>query len=595
MARIRQEDVEAVRDRTDLVRLVQQYVALRKAGADRFVGLCPFHTEKTASFGISPSKGFYHCFGCGKGGDAIRFLQEIENLDFQEAVERLASQAGITLRYEGVSPGERRASSRRQALYRANAQAGDLYHRMLLEGREAGGARSYVSSRAMGPESVAGFGIGFAPRYSDFLLRRLARELSPEILVEAGLAMKDARGGIRDRFRSRLVFPIHDLAGKPVGFGARLLEGEGPKYLNSPETAVYRKGELLYNLHRAKADLARTGRALVVEWYTDVIALHQAGIPTAVATCGTALGEAHFRLLSRFCRKVVLAFDSDEAGARAAERAAGMFEGFGLEVSVLILPEGLDPADFVTHRGQEPFEDLVGEAEPLVEYLLRRAVLPIDTSTPEGQSRAVRAGLPILAGLKDEVLVDLYAGVLADLARVGDTVVRMELHRGGRQASGEPPAPARPGEVLVRSPAREVEKEALKLMAQHPELARRHLDRMGEGHFETERNRKALALLREAVGDRTGLAARASERGVAEMIAELSVEPLKGEPSPSYAEQVFARLEELMLSREMSTMKKRLEALNPVTDAPAFDVAFKELADVTSRLRDARARAREGA
>jgi DNA primase len=596
VARIRQEDVEAVRDRTDLVRLVQQYVALRKAGADRFVGLCPFHTEKTASFGISPSKGFYHCFGCGKGGDAIKFLQEIENLEFQEAVERLASQAGITLRYEGVSPGERRAASRRQALFRANARAGELYERMLLEGREAEGARSYVASRSISRESVESFGIGFAPRYQDFLLRRLARELSPEILVEAGLAMKDPRGGIRDRFRARLMFPIHDLTGKPVGFGARLLEGDGPKYLNSPETPVYRKGELLYNLHRAKADLARTGRALVVEGYTDVIALHQAGIPTGVATCGTALGEAHFRLLSRFCRKVVLAFDSDEAGARAAERAAGMFEDFGLEVSVLILPEGLDPADFVTQRGREAFEGLAAEAEPLVEYLLRRVVLPLATSSPEGQSRAVRAGLPILAGLRDEVLVDRYAGVLADLARVSDTVVRLELRRADLRPSGQPPGPVRSREALVRSPAREVEKEALKLLAQHPDISQRLLDRVGEGHFETERHRKALAFLREGGSGRPSVGEeRASGRGLTELIAELSVEPLKGEPTPAYAEQVFARLEELMLGREVSTLRKRLEALNPVTNAPDFDVAFKELADVTSRLRDARARAREGA
>ncbi|MGH2686916.1 MAG: DNA primase, partial [Actinomycetota bacterium] len=220
--RIRDDDKEAVRQRTDLVKLVQQYVALRKAGR-RWVGLCPFHTEKTPSFGISPEQQLYYCHGCGKGGDAFRFLQEIEGLDFVESVERLAEQAGITLRYEGVSSGERRASSRRQALHRANERASELYHGMLREGREAEAARRYLASRDLSPETIDAFRIGFAPGYADFLLRRIAKELSTEILIASGLAMKDSRGGVRDRFRSRVVFPIHDVSGRSVGFGARLL------------------------------------------------------------------------------------------------------------------------------------------------------------------------------------------------------------------------------------------------------------------------------------------------------------------------------------------------------------------------------------
>ncbi|HYZ10297.1 MAG TPA: DNA primase, partial [Actinomycetota bacterium] len=329
--RIRDDDKELVRQRTDLVRLVQQYVALKKAGADRFVGLCPFHTEKTPSFGVSPSKGMYYCHGCGRGGDAFRFIQDIEGLEFVEAVERLAAQAGVTLRYEGVSPGERRQASRRQSLHRATAMAADLYRRMLLEGREAEAARRYLEGRGISRAEMEAFGIGFAPGYSDFLLRRMAREFSPEILVEAGLAMKDPRGGVRDRFRSRITFPIHDLTGKAVGFGARLLDGDGPKYLNSPETSIYKKASLLYNLHRAKGEITKSGRAYVVEGYTDVIALHRAGIPLGVATCGTALGEGHFQVISRFARKAVLCFDADEAGARAAERAHGMFERYALD------------------------------------------------------------------------------------------------------------------------------------------------------------------------------------------------------------------------------------------------------------------------
>jgi DNA primase len=590
--RIRDDDKELVRQRTDLVRLVQQYVALKKAGADRFVGLCPFHTEKTASFGVSPSKGMYYCHGCGRGGDAFRFIQEVEGLEFVEAVERLAGQAGVTLRYEGVSPGERRQASRRQSLHKATAMAADLYGRMLLEGKEATAARRYLEGRGIGKASVEAFGIGFAPGYPDFLLRRMARDFSPEILVEAGLAMKDPRGGVRDRFRARITFPIHDLSGNAVGFGARLLEGDGPKYLNSPETPIYKKGELLYNLHRAKGGVTKAGRALVVEGYTDVIALHQAGIPLAVATCGTALGEGHFRLLSRFGRTAVLCFDADEAGARAAERAHGLFERFALDVFVLILPEGQDPADFVTHQGAEAFDRLADDADPLVDYMLQRVVRREAPDTPEGQARAVREALPIVSALTDPVLRGRYAGRLADLAGVSETEVRLELGE-GRAHQGPREGPTRPTEV--RTPTREVEKEALKVLAQLPDIGRRHADHIGPEHFTTERYRKAWALLEAAPGDPAALADQAGERGQAELIAELTLEPLKGEPTAAYAERLFARLEELRLRREVDTMKKRLEALNPVKEPDAFDDLFKRLADVTGRWRDARTRAGEGA
>ena len=592
--RIRQDDIDAVRQRTDLDRLAQQYVALRKAG-QRYVGLCPFHTEKTGSFGISPDKQLFYCHGCGKGGDAIHFLREIEGLDFAEAVERLASQAGITVRYEGASPGERRAASRRQALHAANERAAELYHRMLLEGREAEGARKYLAGRGLTKESIEAFGIGFSPGYPDFLLKRLAKDLSTEILIEAGLALKDGRGQVRDRFRARIMFPIHDLSGKSVGFGARLLEGDGPKYLNSPETDVYKKGRLLYNLHRSKNDLTKSGRGFVVEGYTDVIAMAQAGIPTAVATCGTALGEEHFRLLSRFCRRAVLAFDSDEAGARAAERAHGMFEEFGLEVSVLILPAGLDPADFVLENGAEAFDKLADSAEGVVDYMLRRSVDRETLDTPEGKARALRAALPIVAKLTDPVLRSEYGARLADLVGVSQTDIRMELDAGQpTQGNGRKREAPKEQPLEARTPARGVEKEALKIMAQHPERAAAHVDQLSEDHFSTERFRKAWTLLREQPKDPLAAAGESPERGLPELIAELSVEPLHGEPMPSYVSRVFARLEEMTLKRKMDTLRKQLERLNPVTEAPTFDPLFSELSELTSRWRAAKSRAGEG-
>jgi DNA primase len=599
MARIRQDDVDAVRDRTDLVQLVSQYVSLKKAGADRYAGLCPFHTEKTASFGVSPSKQVFHCFGCGAGGNAFHFVERIENVPFAEAVERLAKQAGITLRYEGVSPGERRAMSRKQTLYRANARAAELYHRMLLEGREGADARAYLQRRGITKESVEEFGIGYAPGYPDFLLRRMSRDVSPEILVEAGLALKDQRGAIRDRFRGRVMFPLHDLSGQAVGFGGRLLQRQEsgstlPKYVNSPETPVYRKGELLYNLNRAKAELSRSGTAYVVEGYTDVIALYQSGLPTGVATCGTALGEGHFRLLARFARRAILALDPDEAGARAAERAYAFHERHPVEPLVLVLPEGLDPADLVRERGPEAFRQAAEGAIPLVEYMIRRATREVDPEDPEDRARGVQAGLPILSGLANRVRRDEYAALLADLMGVSTESVQFELQRiQPSQESTTPVAEPRPGQP--RSPAREVEKEALKLLAQRPDISLEFLNGVGEDEFTTERYRKVLSLLREPGASPSAMAGRAAEAGLAELMAELTVEPLKGDPTAHYAKQVFSRLEELSLGRRIDTMKKRLEGLNPIKNAQSYDSLFQELIALEGERRRVRARTGEGA
>jgi DNA primase len=595
MARIRQDDVEQVRERSNIVDVVQQYVGLRKAGR-AFTGLCPFHTEKTASFTVDPAKQVFYCFGCGKGGNVFHFLIEVEHLTFPEAVERLARGAGVTLRYEGLSPGDRRTRSRRDSLYRANQQAAELYHRFLLEAREAEPARKYLGSRGFSKEAVQEFGVGYAPGYTDFLLRRLAPELSPELLVEAGLALKDTSGHIRDRFRSRITFPVRDLAGRAVGFGARLLEGDGPKYLNSPETPVYRKGEMLYNLDRAKTAITSSGRAHVVEGYTDVMALQRGGVETAVATCGTALSEGHMRLLSRFAERAVLAFDSDEAGARAAERAYGFFEQFPVEVLVLVLPEGLDPADLVKQRGAEAFEELALQAQPLVEYMIRRTLRGKDLLDPEAQTRAVNEALPIVAGLEDPVRRGEYAGLLADLAGVSANSVALSLDRMGRGA-GQPEAvriPEIAGDSQVRVPAREVEREALKLLLQHADTCTEELAALEEGLFATERHRKVLSFVRSTPGPPAELVERAQEEGLARLLAELSVEQVRGEPTAAYAERVVSRLEELSLKRRIDTLKKRLERLNPVTDPQTYDSLFEEFIALEGERRKVRARAGEG-
>lgn len=594
MARIRQDDVESVRERTDIVKLVQQYLGLKKAGRS-FTGLCPFHPEKTPSFTVDPAKGVYYCFGCGKGGNAFHFVMEVEGLTFPEAVERLSREAGVTLRYEGLGKEDRRAMSRRQALYRANEGAAELYRRMLLEGREGEEARRYLQSRGISKEAAEAFRIGFAPGYPDFLLRRMTKEFPPEIMIEAGLALKDTSGRVRDRFRSRVTFPVNDLAGRTVGFGARLLEGEGPKYLNSPETPVYRKGEMLYNLDRAKASISSQGTAFVVEGYTDVIALDQGAVGVAVATCGTALTEGHFRLLSRFAGggSVVLAFDSDEAGARAAERAYGLFEDHPIEVRVLIMPDGLDPADLVRERGAEAFQQLAGESLPLVEYMLRREVHRHDLASPEGRARATQAALPILTGLKTEVRRSQYAGRLADLTTQDSKAVLYELEGLLRSAGGGSPSAA-PAKEQRRAPTRELEREALKLLAQEADMAREHASRITEEHFETEHFRRVFAFLGRERGNPAEIIERARDEGIDELVAALLVEPLTGDATEEYAVRVFARLEEQSLKRRIATMKKKLERLNPIPDQVAYDALFEELIALEARRRQVRARAGEG-
>ena len=466
MARIRQEDIEAVKERTDIVKLVGQYLTLKKSGHDSLTGLCPFHQEKTGSFSVSPAKQVFYCFGCGKGGDAITFLRELEQLSYVEAIERLAGDAGVTLRFEGDSAAERRASERRKALYRANEQAAQLFAQMLKDGREGGDARAYIAERGIGPEAIEQFEIGYAPGYPDFLLRRLsgARDLSTDLLLEAGLATKGEDGAVRDRFRGRLTFPIQDLQGRHIGFGARVLPsdaraGEQAKYLNTAETPIYRKHEVLYNMHRARQAVAKSGDVFVVEGYTDVIGLAQAGIDNVVATCGTALGERHVEQLSRFADRAILSFDSDEAGARAAERAFAYQERFSVTIVVLVMPEGLDPADFVAKHGADAVRKAASTARPLVEYMVRRTVDRHDLGTIEGQSAAVADALPLLERLTDPVRRSEYVGLLADLAGVSEVSVSQSLQRrlGGK--------PVEVATTMKRGTARErVERESLRLI-----------------------------------------------------------------------------------------------------------------------------------
>ncbi len=587
--RIRQEDVEAVKERTDITKLVGQYLTLKKSGHDSLSGLCPFHQEKTPSFSVSPGKQLFYCFGCGKGGDAVKFLIELEHLTFVEAIERLAQQAGVTLRYEGDSPAERRKAARRLALHRANEEGAALYHRMLVDGREAAEARSYLGERGIDPATAAHFGVGFAPGYPDFLLRRLT-DLGPEILLEAGLASRGDDGTVRDRFRGRITFPVHDLQGRGVGIGARILPsdpraGEQAKYLNTAETPIYRKNELLYNLHRARGAIATSGEAFVVEGYTDVIALHQAGIENAVATCGTALGEEHFRLLSRFAQRAILAFDSDEAGARAAERAFAFQEAYPVQAIVMVIPQGLDPADFVRAHGPEAVHLAAKHGRPLVEYMLRRTIGRHELSSVEGRSGAVASVMPILQRLTDPVRRSEYGHLVADLAGVAEHSVLATMERAGGGAR-----PAEVAKAVRRGTVQErVEREMLKLLVRDAEAYRELEPRLTEEHFRSQSARHAFVALRDAGGDVARLAGGSDEK-MAAAVSALAVEPLDGEGTMKYATHVWARLHEFLLKGRSDSLRLRLQKLNPTTERE-YDELFNELVSIDGELR----RLRDGA
>ncbi len=595
--RIRAEDIETVRERTDIAKVVGEFLALKKAGHDSLVGLCPFHAEKTPSFSVSPSKQVYYCFGCGAGGDAVRFLQEIENLTFVETIERLARMTGTQLHYEGDSPAERKAASRRQALFRANEEAAALYRQMLIDGREGAEARTYLEERGIGSEAAERFQIGYAPGYPDFLMRRLAKRLSPDLLVEAGLVAKDGEGGMRDRFRGRITFPIRDLSGRHVGFGGRVLpssDGKVAKYVNTSETPIYRKSELLYNLDGAKSAATRGGEVFVTEGYTDVVAMVQGGVEAAVATCGTAVTEPHLRLLSRFAQRAILTFDADEAGARAAERAYAFHENAAVELVVLILPEGLDPAEFVRERGGEAFREFAAGATPLVEYMIRRVVEKADTGSIEGRTRAVDAALPIVAGLKDPVRRQQYAHLLAELTNVADESLMAKLGAseapaspaGGSQHGGHTQRPT----TGRRPPVQErVEREMLRLLARDTDVLRRFGDRLTAEHFQSDANRALFEKLVESGGDVRSLAGDSADERTAKTVSQLTVEPLEGDPTMDYAEGVWLRLEELSLQHKSGEKRRQLQKLNPVTD-PGYDELFHELIAIDAELR----RLREG-
>lgn len=445
MPRILQADVDEVKARTNIADIIGERVALKSAGVGSLKGLCPFHDEKSPSFHVRQQVGYYHCFGCGESGDVYSFLREMDHVSFTEAVERLAGRIGYTLHYEdgGAAP----ETSGRSRLYAANTAAAEFFRAQLLT-PDAEAGRRFLGERGFDAGAAAHFGVGFAPRGWDGMLKALtAQGFTREELSNAGLVSTGQRG-VYDRFRGRLVWPIRDVSGQTIGFGARKLfdDDQGPKYLNTPETPIYKKAQVLYGLDLAKRDIARGDprRVVVVEGYTDVMACHLAGLTTAIATCGTAFGTEHIKVLRRVMGddnasgEVVFTFDGDEAGQKAALRAFTEDDRFNAQTFVAVAPDGLDPCDLRLQRGDAAVRGLMETKQPMFEFAIDRKLGGFDLSTVEGRVGALRAAAPIVAEIRDQLLRPGYERVLARRLGMDPTEVRSEVERAARGGSTTP-------------------------------------------------------------------------------------------------------------------------------------------------------------
>lgn len=529
------EDVARVREMTDIVAIVSGYTQLKRVGT-RWSGLCPFHAEKSPSFSVNAEEGLYHCFGCKASGDAITFVREMEHLDFPGAVEWLAGKAGVTLRYTEKNESEGRR--RQTRLIELAERAADWYHERLRTSPDAAAARRYLRGRGFDADEVARYRIGWAPDGWDLMVRALGAPAAD--LEAAGLGFVNRRGRLQDFFRARILFPITDERGRVIGFGGRKLpEADGPKYQNSRDNELYNKSKALYGLSFAKADVVAHNEVVICEGYTDVIGFARAEVPRAVATCGTALTEDHVKVLKRFTRRLVLAYDADEAGQSAADRVYAWEQAHDIQVSVVALPPGSDP-DELARTDPAALRRAVEEARPFLSFRVDRVLSSADLTTPENRARAAEAALEVVAEHPDELVRDQYVMELADTCRIDADKLRarLEVVRRTPRQPDQPRARRRRADeadgavdLTDRRPAlpplgEGVEREAIRLRIHHADLAAGFLDR---SFFTHPTARAALDAL-----DGSPTLAEAIEESPAEvgrLLAALSVEPQAAEPS----------------------------------------------------------------
>jgi DNA primase len=615
--RIRASDIEEVRSRTDLAEIVGEQVTLKSAGVGSLKGLCPFHDERSPSFHVRPAVGRYHCFGCGEGGDVYTFLQKIDHVTFVEAVERLAARIGYQLSYEDGGPAQETAN--RVRLLDANRAAADYFVEQLGSTAAEPGKR-FLGERAFDQAAAERFGVGWAPKSWDALTKHLrGRGFTDAELAAAGLVSSGDRG-VYDRFRGRLVWPIRDLSGAVVGFGARRLleDDQGPKYLNTPETPVYHKAQVLYGLDLAKRDISRGRQAVVVEGYTDVMACHLAGVTTAVATCGTAFGVEHVKVLRRVLGddsaalgEVVFTFDPDAAGEKAAMRAFAEEHRFTAQTFVAVGADGLDPCDLRIRHGDGAVRQMIETKKPLFEFVLRRILAGHDLDTVEGRTAALRAAAPVVAGIRDSALVSGYVRELArwlavDLADVQRAVAAVS-RRGAAPAArtggdgGALSAPSvRPASLrnLPQDPVTRLEREALMMIVQLPHLVGADLIHRAVG---VAFSVPAFAAVRDAITTQLGALGGAGwldrltaelPPTVAPLLEELALAPLparsKGEDDAALgrlAKGVVAALVDRDLLRQKAELVRQLQRMEAAADTEHRRALRIRLVDVEADRR----------
>ncbi len=633
--RIRDEDIELVRSRSPIGEVVGEYLQLRSAGGGSLKGLCPFHEEKTPSFNVTPARGLWYCFSCAEGGDVIAFIRKIDTLGFTEAVERLAARAGVELRYEqgGHVPGQEQ--SRRRRLIEAHRAAADFYAQQILT-PAARPAREFLSSRGFEMADAQRFGVGYAPDDWEMTTRHLrGLGFTEEELLTGGLAGR-GRHGLTDKFRGRLIWPIRDLSGDVIAFGARKLatEDNGPKYLNTPETPIFKKSSVLYGADLAKRDIAHRRQAVIVEGYTDVMACHLAGVTTAVATSGTSFGEGHIAILRRLLMddsqlrgEVVFTFDGDEAGRRAALRAFGMEERFVTQTFVAVQPDGLDPCDLRLKEGDAAVRDLVARRLPLYEFAVRAAMGDYDLESAEGRIGALDAAARIVAKIKDHALrkvyaikVDRWLGLMDEdlvLKRIAEHIPgrhgrdhSARTRPPGRESGQAPGGQDRPSGQGTSEPSRQaalagygpadpvinLERQVLKLALQRPALLGPAFDSMGPDAFTAPPHRAVRELIAGCGGVATAGPVRewidrllgAAPNDTARMfLTRLAVESVEApgadaEPDAKFADDVLTKIEELAVSRQIVAVKARLQRMNPVEQAD-YNRMFGDLVALEQR------------
>jgi DNA primase len=614
--RIRREDIDAVRERTRLEDVVGEHVTLKPGGVGSLKGLCPFHDERTPSFHVRPQVGLWHCFGCGEGGDVIGFLQKIDHQPFTDVVERLAARIGLTLRYEDGAGPRPQDVGRRQRLLDAHVVAAEFFAEQLA-GPAAHPARAFLAERGFDRDAAERFGVGFAPPGWDGLLKHLrGRGFTDTELVTGGLARQGNRGPY-DAFRGRAVWPIRDVTGAVIGFGARRLldDDPGPKYLNTPETPIYRKSQVLYGLDLAKREIARRQQAVVVEGYTDVMACHLSGVETAVATCGTAFGAEHIKVMRRLLSdddarngEVIFTFDADEAGQKAALRAFAEDQRFVAQTFIAVGPEGMDPCDLRQAKGPEAVAALIAGRQPLFEFAIRSTLARFDLDTAEGRVQGLRAAAPVVAGIRDASLRPEYARLLAGWLGMEVEPVRRAVAAAGRADSGprrpRPGAPqhasaeaAEPRPAALprpdpRDPVVAAERQLLQAALQFPDRVPPAFDDLDGGAMGAPAHRAVHDAIRALGGLRTagpGWAERVREtapeavRGLVEELAVAGLPVVGDEAVTALADGLLRGVGDRGLLRREADLRGRAQRLEASGDAAGAAAAYRELFELAAR------------